>query len=377
VSLSDFIEQNMEPILLEWEEFAGTVASAHGLDKEALRDHAEQMLRMIAAQMRGAQTDAEQKSKSRGQSFAAGVHGDTAAQLHANRRFAEGFTLDEMVSEYRAMRASVIRLWIRDHSNEPHALYELTRFNEGIDELLTESVARFSKRLDRARELFMGVLGHDLRTHLQVILGCAAKLQTKRTPEQVEQYGSYIAQSTTSINEMVEDLLDVARTRLGGQLPLTAAPMDAGPACVEALIPFRQLHPQSDIRLQRTGDLRGVWDKARLIQLLTNLLRNAFQHGDTSRPITLDAQGLDDHIVLSVHNFGEPIPRDLVAHIFEPMRQGRTQTDATSVGLGLYIACTITEAHGGKLTVESSKERGTLFTLRLPRKQRTGQRAGH
>jgi signal transduction histidine kinase len=210
-----------------------------------------------------------------------------------------------------------------------------------------------------------------------VILGCAAKLQTKRTPEQVEQYGSYIAQSTTSINEMVEDLLDVARTRLGGQLPLTAAPMDAGPACVEALIPFRQLHPQSDIRLQRTGDLRGVWDKARLIQLLTNLLRNAFQHGDTSRPITLDAQGLDDHIVLSVHNFGEPIPRDLVAHIFEPMRQGRTDTDATSVGLGLYIACTITEAHGGKLTVESSKERGTLFTLRLPRKQRTGQRAGH
>src|SRR5688572_6211693 len=161
MSLSDFIEQNMEPILLEWEEFARTVVSAHGLDKEALRDHAEQMLRMMAAQMRGAQSDDEQKSKSRGQAFAAGVLGDTAAQLHANRRFVEGFTLDEMVSEYRAVRASVIRLWVRDHSHEPHGLYELIRFNEGIDELLTESVARFSKRLDRARELFMGVLGHD------------------------------------------------------------------------------------------------------------------------------------------------------------------------------------------------------------------------
>jgi signal transduction histidine kinase len=371
-SLARFILANREDILNEWQSFAATVASAKGMDRAALRDDAEQMLTRIAQDMMTAQSDKEQRAKSKGHQPAPDDAEDTAATLHGDQRFADGFDVEEMVSEFRALRASVIRLWIaKERPADEDWPYELTRFNESIDQALCESVRRFSAQLDRSRELFMGVLGHDLRTPLHIILSSAAKLmQVECAPEQQKLLGKYVHDSGQHMTSLITDLLDVVRTKLGGTLPLQREWLDATTVCRDVADQFRVLHPQRELELDASGDMRGCWDDMRLHQLLTNLLRNAFQHGDSTRRVTLSTRGDGEFVVMTVHNHGEPIPPALLAHIFEPLRHGQGQhneRDGFSMGLGLYIADTIARAHEGTLSVESTAKHGTAFTARIPR----------
>jgi K+-sensing histidine kinase KdpD len=182
VTLASFIIGNIDEILREWVEFARTLASGKELDVEALRDHAKKMLLTVAAEMTTSQTAEQQRAKSRGEATVPGS-GETVAGTHGDQRYLQGFKLEEMIGEYRALRATVIRLWSRHTTLDERAVDELTRFNEGIDQLMSESVTRFSRQVDRARQLFMGVLGHDLRTDLQVILACAERLEHSPSKE--------------------------------------------------------------------------------------------------------------------------------------------------------------------------------------------------
>lgn len=367
MTLASFILENIDEILKEWVKFARTLSSASELELEALRDDAEAMLRTVAAQMTSGQSDAQQQAKSHGQEPQNDSGVDSAAEMHGDQRYAHGFTLDELVSEYRALRATVIRLWMRETSIDERMVYELTRFNEGIDQLLAESVVRFSKQLDRARQLFMGVLGHDLRTDLQLILSCANGSERSPSQEHIDEFVLHARAGANNILTMAEDLLDVARTQLGVRLPIEASHMDAALACEEAVQSFQQLHPDAEIRLQIEGDVGGEWDGQRIQQMLKNLVRNAFQHGDPGRAITVSALRGEKNVVFKVHNYGPAIPRALMASIFEPMQQGQERTDRSSAGLGLYIASTVAEGHGGTLSVSSSQEAGTTFTATLPR----------
>jgi signal transduction histidine kinase len=371
MTLSKFIRDNIEAILTEWVQFATTIPSAAGMDTQGLRDDAKEILFAIALDMEYAQSGEEQSVKSRGLKVRNGAQ-DSDATTHASRRFIDGFSLNEMVSEYRALRASVIRLWLAQPANETtDRLYELIRFNEGIDQALTESIARFSDQLDHARELFMGMLGHDLRTPLQVILQ-SARVLPKASGELQQQAIQHIDRNARNIKRMVDDLLDVARTRLGASMPLELQPTDAAVICRQLVEDVRAIHPRRDIRLETSGDLNGVWDSARLNQLLTNLVRNAVQHGDAASSITVRAIGEENHAVFEVHNFGDPIPTSKLPLIFEPLVRAngaekmRAQTD--NLGLGLYIASTIAKAHSGTLSAESSRDKGTLFRSRLPRR---------
>jgi len=371
MTFSYFIRENLESILNDWEKFASSIPSAAAMDARELRDHAKEILLAIALDMEVAQSDQEQSIKSKGLKVASGDK-DTDATTHAGVRFADGFSLNEMVSEYRALRASVIRLWLAQPEVETNGrVYELTRFNEAIDQALTESIACFSEKLDRSRELFMGMLGHDLRTPLQVILQSVQALP-RASGDLQKQVILHIDRSARNIARMVEDLLDVARTRLGESMPLELQPTDAAVLCKQLVQDLAAINPRRDIRLESRGDLNGVWDSARLNQLLTNLVRNAVQHGDAASPITVRAIAEEGHAVFEVHNFGEPIPSAKLSLIFEPLVRGNEGAEmrahSNNMGLGLYIASTIAKAHSGTLSVESSRDKGTLFSARLPRK---------
>ena len=175
--LSDFIVANRTAILLEWERFVKTLRAGRRVDEVALRAHAEQILMTIAAEMRMPQTGEEQEAKSKGQGARRAGARSNAAQSHAGSRLAAGFKLNELMAEFRALRASVVRLWMNSIAGaEPGTLDELARFNDALDEALADAIGHFSEALDRSRELFMGVLGHDLRTPLQVILQSAEAL---------------------------------------------------------------------------------------------------------------------------------------------------------------------------------------------------------
>lgn len=167
--LADFIVQNIEPILQQWEDFAKTMTpAADGMDTAALRDHAEQMLLTIAADLRTAQTHAARISKSHGE--APDSLSRTAAETHADTRQVSGFTIGQMIAEYRALRTSVLVLWMPPKGvTKDQEISDIIRFNEAIDQALAESVVTYTQAVDAARNVFLGILGHDLRSPLGAI----------------------------------------------------------------------------------------------------------------------------------------------------------------------------------------------------------------
>ena len=372
--LADFIEANCEPIIAEWVTFAQSSGpAARTMDLEGLRDHALEMLNEIARDLRTPQTEAEQADKAKGNAATTPDADETAAEVHGSGRAESGFTVGEMVSEYRALRASVIRLWTRSEGTLDGAdLDDLMRFNEAIDQSLAESVSRYTGDIDRSREMFVAILGHDLRTPLGAVTTASQfMLDSGDLEEPHRTLATRITHSARRMSAMVGDLLDFTRGRLGAGIPITRADMDLGVAVHLAVEEIAAAYPDADVQLTASGDLRGRWDVARLSQVVANLLGNAIQHGAarTMTGVTLIGEATD--VVLRVHNQGAAIPAAELAGIFSPFKRFKggaaTTRDAGSLGLGLYIAERIVTAHGGTIDVRSSPEAGTLFTVRLPR----------
>ena len=371
--LADFITANMEPILAEWVTFAESSGPAgKTMDTVALRDHAAEMLKAIVTDLRTPQTPAQQTAKSMGDADSAVA--DTAAEVHGSGRAESGFTIAEMVSEYRALRASVIRLWTESQGTlDGEDVHDLTRFNEAIDQALAESISRYTYDIDHSREMFVAILGHDLRTPLGTILMASQHmLETENLAEPSLTLVTRIARSARRMNRMVEDLLDFTRGRLGSGVPITRGDTDLETVVRHAVDELATAQPQATVQFSSTGDLRGQWDGARIGQVVTNLLSNAAQHGTAGTLISVTAQGEPTDVVLRIHNFGAAIPKADLPGLFSPFkrvqpRRASAQGTGSNLGLGLYIAERIVTAHGGTISVRSSSEAGTLFTIRLPR----------
>jgi signal transduction histidine kinase len=344
------------------------------MDLAALRDHAAEMLVAIVADLRTPQTDAEQAAKSKGDAAPpAATAPETAASVHGAGRAESGFTLGEMVSEYRALRASVLRLWTKANGGLSGAdLDDLIRFNEAIDQALAESATRYTQDLDQSKEMFLAILGHDLRTPLGAVMTSSQfMLDTGGLAEPQLTLTSGILRSATRMNHMVGDLLDFTSSRLGAGVPVVREDADLGEVARHAVEEVAAAHPGRVLELDAAGDLRGVWDAARVSQLLTNLLANAVQHGAADTPVHVTVRGDATDVVLSVHNRGPAIaPADLPG-LFDPLKRlhggDAAPRNVGHLGLGLYIAERITTAHGGAIDVASSPAAGTTFTVRLPR----------
>lgn len=372
--LADFIETNTEPILAEWVAFAATLGpAATTMDATALRDHAVGMLKDIVTDLRTPQTDAEQAEKSKGNDEPPNENADTAAEEHGAGRAKSGFTIGEMVAEYRALRASVIRLWTKANGSLTGSdLDDLMRFNEAIDQALAESVSRYTQDLDYSKKMFLAILGHDLRNPLAtVIMASQFMLETGELTEPHLSLTTRILRGAKRMNDMVGDLLDFTRALFGSGIPITRAEMDMGKVVGHAVEEMAIAQPESVLRCNTSGDLWGNWDSARISQMLANLLGNAVQHGSPKTPITVTAHGEAKEVVLQVHNQGPAIPASDLHGLFSPLkrlRSGETAERASSnLGLGLYIAEQIVTAHGGTIDVSSSDDAGTSFTVHLPR----------
>jgi len=167
--LVEFIKENTEQIVDEWETFARTLTpAAIDMTSLALRDHIHPILQFVVSDIDSPQSGTEQIEKSQGKKTKSVTQ--SAAETHAGLRLSGGFDIDQMVSEYRSLRASVIKLWsVENTEMHEEDIIDLTRFNEAIDQALAESVRHYTQEVNRARNLFLGILGHDLRTPLNVI----------------------------------------------------------------------------------------------------------------------------------------------------------------------------------------------------------------
>jgi signal transduction histidine kinase len=171
--------------------------------------------------------------------------------------------------------------------------------------------------------------------------------------------------SAQRMERMIADLLDLTRARLGRTMPHHRRPVDLRHVCEQALSEIQAGQPEAVLRLE-AGDLRGEWDADRLEQVVSNLAGNAIQHG-SGTPITFAAQEQGDSVTLAVHNGGPAIRSEVLAFVFEPLARGHGDNAMHSIGLGLFIARVIVSAHGGAITVSSSTNAGTTFTVALPK----------
>lgn len=278
--LADFIRRDMEDILKEWEAFAASILpTARHMASAELRDHAEAILNAIAIDISTPQSAHAQVEKSKGRASILTGASETAAQTHATLRAKSGFDINQMVSEYRALRAAVLRLWIEAcRPNEPN-LDDVIRFNEAIDQAIAESVGFFNTQVEQARDLLLGMLGHDMRTPLSSIVTTASYLSQLNAGRQVSEAAARLIRSGAAMHRLLDDLVNFGRVRIGLGIRLDLSDVDLAKALGEEVEQLRDAHPDRRIDWIVRGDAQGRWDGPRLQQLLRNLVTNAIQYG--------------------------------------------------------------------------------------------------
>lgn len=225
-----------------------------------------------------------------------------------------------------------------------------------------------AERMVRFSELFVGILGHDLRNPLSAILTGARLLLRRTDDERITKPVSRIVSSSERMARMIDQLLDLTRARIGGGLPMTRGPMHLAALCRHIADELEEGTAAARITLAAEGDDRGSWDQDRLAEVVSNIAGNALQHGGDG-PVAMRVDGTrQDTVTLTVHSMSV-IPEETRPVLFDPFRRGAAAAaaNARGLGLGLYITERIVAGHGGAIRVESSADQGTSFIVELPR----------
>lgn len=373
MNISDFIQNRTESILMEWEVFAKTFgAVTSNMSSVDLRNHARQILDFVAKDIATAESAEQATSKSRGGVTPRLECDDSASAIHGRMRYASGFTLLQLIAEYRALRASVLRLWRKEGDIDPaDRLDDMTRFNEAIDQSLSEAAVAYTAKLNETRDMFLAILGHDLRSPLAAAMTAGTYLaQPGRHDEEVRQVGLRVKRSAVTMSGMVDDLLALARTQLGDGIAVERRQCDLVEMSRWAIGDANAGHPLAIFQLEAPRELIGNFDQLRLQQLVTNLANNAAQYGTPGKPIIIVVGCEERHAFIKVRNEGATIPMKALPNLFSPLvqlpEQPGNERPRSSLGLGLFIAKQIAIAHGGSIDVTSDEVAGTEFTVRLP-----------
>lgn len=227
------------------------------------------------------------------------------------------------------------------------------------------------RRISEFRENLLGIASHYLRSPLSAISMASEALARSHRgmhPDLAERLIRRIKSSSENALQLVYDLLDLTRGRLGSGIPINPTEVAIGPLVSAVIEEVGTTHPGRAIELVGSGGGMAHWDAARITQLLSNLLRNALTYGSAEKPVRVILDAGPEEVSVSVHNSGSYIDPQKCARIFEPfVRAGETNYSQRSIGLGLYIVREIASAHAGSVTVTSDRELGTTFTVRLRR----------
>ena len=367
--LADYIEHNATAIVDAAEEFAGSqLAGRVALDSETLRDHLPQILAIIVTDLRGSQTAQREREKAEGEHDTPATSPMSPAQWHGQLRAKSGFSIQHLVAGYRVLRAAVLRLWREQEPVSAESFEDMTRFNQAIDQAIAESVAYYAAEVERWRNIFLGVLGHDLRGPLTAILLTSNLMSKMTTDAPLSRLARRLIMSGERMSTLLDDLLDFSRTSLGMGIRITRRHADLTRELRDEVEMLRMAWPDTRIRLDAPERLEARVDASRLREAVCNLVNNAVKHGDARGDVRIALGEDGDGVVLTVENRGATIPEATLSTMFDPLRRGAEYDgvdDDASLGLGLFVVREVVRAHDGEITVRSGSDT-TTFTLRLP-----------
>jgi signal transduction histidine kinase len=273
-------------------------------------------------------------------------------------------------------RAVVLETEIQHRKELEQALRDALRERARVEEDLRASVQRErearaqAEASDAFKQVFLAMLGHDLRNPLNTILTTARMMTIRRElPPESQKRLERVISSGDRMRRMIEQILDVTRAKLSAGIPIEPHDeADLTPRVLKIVEEIRLAHPQRDIEFSPAQPCPAQVDGDRFEQVICNLLANAVAHGDPERPITVALQSRANQTRLCVHNHGTPIEPAFMPLLFDPFRRGGSpQGRSDGLGLGLYISQCIVHAHGGQINVESTAEAGTTFEVIVPR----------
>jgi two-component system sensor histidine kinase/response regulator len=280
----------------------------------------------------------------------------TAGARDQHRLF-KGYELGAVDFLYKPLEPYILK-------NKAEIFFQLYRQRQQLVQELQQRTEAL-----RFNEMFAAVLGHDLRNPLSAILTAAQLLEFRSTDEAVKRTAGRMLSSGRRMSRLIEDMLDLARVRLAGGLSIKREQADLG-AVVQRVVQEQQTaFPERSIELRLCGDASGEWDTDRFAQVASNLIGNALQHGQRDGEVQVSLDGTaGDVVVFAVGNPGT-IPPDLLPHVFDPFRRGRRESGGSDgLGLGLYIAQQIVQAHQGRVEVQTGEPAQTVFQVTVPRR---------
>jgi signal transduction histidine kinase len=376
MKLSDFIRSHAKEIVQEWEDFARTcLPAASAMDNARLRDHVVELVAFIADDMDSAQSSFEQREKAQGRG--PDPEGDSEAEVHAIMRATDGFTIDQVIAEFRALRASILRLRTKEPTTQPQVA-ELTRFNESIDQMLSESVVRHTKiivdnlrQASRERDEFIATVSHELRGPVAAISNCSDVLKASGTNDpKVARVADMLSRQTGHLARLLEDLLDLARISRE-RIILKPETADIRKCVQDAVDANTELLAQNGQVLK--VDMPSVpvtvhIDCTRITQVVSNLVNNASKYSPSASTIQVSLSTEMDRAVIRVIDNGVGIEADLLPHMFEAFHEHQvTDLERHGLGIGLWLSRQLVEMQGGTITVHSEGSgTGAEFCVRLP-----------
>jgi PAS domain S-box-containing protein len=239
------------------------------------------------------------------------------------------------------------------------SMMDITERKRALEQLAEE--ARF-------RERFIGILGHDLRSPLHAVALSARELRRRGLPPNLQPLAQRIETSAARMGNMISDILDLTRARLGAGIPLHLSPTSLPRVCQQVVEELGTAWPDRLIVVEPEGRCEGVWDWERLAQVVSNLVGNALEHSGREEPVFLRCWQSDGQQLLEISNPGPPIDPVLLRTLFDPFRQGHPGRAGRGggLGLGLFIVRELVRAHGGEVSVRSEAREGTTFRVALP-----------
>ena len=357
--VSAFLRNEVDRIARAWEKrVLERLPELGDLERAARLDHMPEFLCGLASWVEG-----DEHAGRRG--FEALAYG------HAVSRLGHGVDLETLSIEHQIMRSVILENLLEvEASREVRAA--LIRLNQGIDLAINDSIHHYTKTRESVRERFVGILGHDLRNPIHAVsLAAASMVATPCSESKHARMAAMIVRSSDRMMRMIADVIDFAHAQLGEGIPTVPKLCDMADLCDEAIAELRLVHPHRQLRVTREGDTTGHWDRDRLLQVASNLVANAIQHGED--PIHVSVRESVDRfsVHLRVENSGPPIAPERLKTLFDPFASGGEDTRRVRehLGLGLYIVRQIALAHGATVDI-TSDERCTAFEIRWPRTPR-------